>query len=166
MEVDLTHKEIRVGSEGMVGPLEKTYIKLSNFFNHIIQEKWNDLTRLKNMFGESKTVEMLASTSKVSFVEKRTKVLLDQQYRLWMNEGRDAEDVKSKLLRDGVSEGVAKKLFDEYDEYVKKTPVGYPASSLPIVLGHPVPSVPVEFPVYIPPSASVGYSGNPPPSAS
>ncbi|CAH0487991.1 unnamed protein product [Peronospora farinosa] len=72
--------KLNTGSQRMNGPLKVTFRKFSGFFTRI-DSQWDDLTQLKEMFGESKTGEMLTTTNEESSVVTRAERLLHKQFR-------------------------------------------------------------------------------------
>ncbi|UIZ28737.1 hypothetical protein KXD40_007326 [Peronospora effusa] len=69
------------------------------------------------MFGESKTVEMIATVNEKSSVAERVKPMLYAQFRLWIKDGIPSDTLKDKLSDDGVSEDVVKKITDGIINY-------------------------------------------------
>ncbi|CAI5738764.1 unnamed protein product [Peronospora farinosa] len=105
--------KLNTGSQRMNGPLKVTFRKFSGFFTRI-DSQWDDLTQLKEMFGESKTGEMLTTTNEESSVVTRAERLLHKQFSLWLDDEILVETLDGKLLRDGVSKDVVKKIKEKY----------------------------------------------------
>ncbi|RMX69197.1 hypothetical protein DD238_005619 [Peronospora effusa] len=118
--------KLNTGSQRMNGPLKVTFRKFSGFFTRI-DSQWNDLTQLKEMFGESKTAEMFATTNEKSSVVTRAERLLHKQFSLWLDDEILPRTLEGKLSRDGVSEDVVKKIKEEYVNYWA-TPMAHSAN--------------------------------------
>ncbi|RMX62346.1 hypothetical protein DD238_008539 [Peronospora effusa] len=135
------------------------YHNFSIFFGNDTPEA--SLSKLKEMFGESKTVEMLYTTKEASHVATRAKMMLQLQFAKWLKETMDEEMVEEMLVADKVSEDMARDIVNGYVEYVNN-PVEFSSNSLPYVMGYPIhiPPSAEGFPVY---SASGLQPENPAP---
>ncbi|RQM11020.1 hypothetical protein DD237_008556 [Peronospora effusa] len=113
---------LKIDSERTQTPLLQTHKIFLGFFNPTRKNwrdgsNWKDLTQLKEMFGESKTVEMIATVNEKSSVAERVKPMLYAQFRLWIKDGIPSDTLKDKLSDDGVSEDVVKKITDGIINY-------------------------------------------------
>ncbi|CAI5728620.1 unnamed protein product [Peronospora effusa] len=114
-EIKAMLKKLKTGSQDTNGPLRITSKKFFDFFNRE-KSQWSDLTQLKEMFGESKTAEMLATTNEKSSEAERAKQLLDKQFSFWWNDPdmKFTNLINNKLVRDGISEDVATRIIQKY----------------------------------------------------